>query len=189
MRVCRGCRSIWKASSSYLPSPSRSSTCEGSSTVCRMRASSSRVAASLVVTIVLKGAKSGATRLRSLTRTTTFSLRRVSLVGFDTASLITLTRGAAGATSAQASRQNAMRILLPSRGLQTRAGRGILGLHVDESEFAVGHFTMRRHHPKEIDGAAGSGDVGMIALGHDHAIAFADRHHQFWFPRIGVDEL
>ena len=45
------------------------------------------------------------------------------------------------------------------------------------------------HHPEELDGSAGRRHVRMIALRHQHDVAFADDRRQFRLAIVGVDEL
>src|ERR1035438_544001 len=75
MRVWEGARSIWKTSSSSLPSPSRSSAWEGSSAAWRRRASSAKLAALVATTMALAALNPGSMRLSWATGSTTFSVR------------------------------------------------------------------------------------------------------------------
>src|SRR5215216_7523169 len=81
--------------------------------------------------------------------------------------------------------------LLPPRprGLKPRPARRVFGLHVDDPELTVLAFANGGHHPEEIDRAAGRGDVRVIALRHDHQIAFAHDDRKLGLARVGIDQL
>src|SRR5258708_12712023 len=73
--------------------------------------------------------------------------------------------------------------------LKARALGGVFGLDVDDAELAILTLAMRRHHPEEIDRAAGRGHVRMIALRHQDEVAFVYDRGKLWRGRVRVDHL
>src|SRR5205085_9053223 len=66
-------------------------------------------------------------------------------------------------------------LLFVTDSFQTRTAGCVLGLHVHDSVKPVLSLSHGRHHPEEVDLSAGRGNVGVITLRHQDAIALA--HH------------
>src|SRR5215213_2061550 len=62
-------------------------------------------------------------------------------------------------------------------------------MHVDDAKLAVVVFAVGGHHPEEIDRASGRWDIWVIALWHQHHVAFADNHGKLGRRVVGVDQL
>ena len=66
---------------------------------------------------------------------------------------------------------------------------GELRLHVDDAVLSILALAVGRHHPEKVDRPARCGDVRVIALRHQHDVAFADDRRELGFLRVGVNQL
>ena len=62
-------------------------------------------------------------------------------------------------------------------------------LDVDDAVLTIVVLAVRRHHPEEVDGAARRRDVRVVALRHQHDVAFAHDGGDLGLARVGVDQL
>src|SRR5579871_5969644 len=71
----------------------------------------------------------------------------------------------------------ARRHLFPA-GLKPGTRSAKFRLNVDHAELAIFDLAVRGHGPKKSDAVSRSGDVWVIAAGHQYGIALADYRHQ-----------
>src|SRR6185369_16949577 len=69
--------------------------------------------------------------------------------------------------------------------LESRSTGCVLRLHVHDAVQTIFAFSDCRHHPKKVDLSAGRGNVRVITLRHQHAVALAHDLDQLRILRIG----